>query len=393
MSAGVVALLLTAVLLPLVLDELRDWSPSLASAVARWAARRLGDPQARTRYEEEWAANIEAVPGKLSALITALGYLLVIPQMRWTLKRAPRSVPNQPRQMPQAPPVLIGIDRNVAELDRRLLSSGGTQTGNAIPKIVAISGIPGLGKTALAVHWAHLRANHFPDGQLYVNMQGSHRQRMVPLDLADALAIFLKACGVQSTRIPRSLQGRVAMFRSRITGRRILIVLDDVVAIDQIRHLLPDSSLSAVVLTSRKNLIEDIDCGYGLDLDTLVFDDAKALLGKLAGAARLNAEPEASSELVELCGGLPLTIRIAAERLTACPNQTIASLADELRRATNRPYPVDGARSAVIAVFDVTYEELPPDAQRLFRLLGAVNASGTLTPGGLWKIDPLRGVV
>lgn len=237
--------------------------------------------------------------------------------------------------------------------------------------IVTIAGTPGVGKTALAIHWAHRVRDRFGDGQLYVNLRGHAAGE--PLRPIDALARFLHALGVPAEQVPTDVEEAAALYRSVLADRRMLVLLDDAHHPDQVRPLLPGAPGSLVLVTSRDALTGLVarDGARGLRLDVLTGDEARALLTHLLGADRVHAEPRAVDELAELCACLPLALRITAANLG---EHTVAEYRD-LLRAGNRlaALQVDGdEQAAVRAAFDLSYAALPDDARRLFRLLGLV---------------------
>ena len=233
--------------------------------------------------------------------------------------------------------------------------------------ISAIDGMAGVGKTTLAVHAAHQLTERFPDGQLFIDL---HDRLAGPqgADPAAALDALLRAVGVRSELIPPTLAQRSALWRSRLAGRRVLVVLDNVVSAAQVRPLLPGGAGSMVIVTSRRQLVE-LDGARHLSLDLLPVDDALALFTGIVGAQRVAGEPEAAADVLRLCGYLPLAIRIAAARLAARPTWSIRYLAQRLDDQGRLSELVTGERS-VAAAFTVSYEQLPPGHRRLFRLLG-----------------------
>ena len=174
--------------------------------------------------------------------------------------------------------------------------------------IVGISGMPGVGKTALALNWAHKVKDRFPDGNLYADLRSYYSHG--PLHPIDVLGTFLQAIGVQTDRIPDNIDERMSLFHNLVARRRMLIVLDDAASFDQVRPFLSDSPQSVVVVTSRRPL--DLPPGaQEIALDTLSVDEATILLRTIAGAERVDAEPQAAIELVRSCGCLPLAIHVA----------------------------------------------------------------------------------
>jgi len=303
-----------------------------------------------------------------------------------------------PRELPADVPAFTGRAAELAELDR-LLAAPTSGTGNgpragqaAVPAAVggrvtaavisAVSGTAGVGKTALAVHWAHRAVERFADGQLYVNLRGYDPGR--PLTAADALAGFLRALGVPGQDIPPEEDQRAARYRSLIAGRRMLVVIDNASEAEQVRPLLPGSPACAVVVTSRDSLSGLVarDGAARLDLDLLPLDDAVALLAELIGE-RARAYPDATAALARQCARLPLALRVAAELAAARPAVPLADLVADLASQQRRLDVLDVAgdpRSAVRAVFSWSYQQLSDQAARMFRLLGIHPGPGITVP-------------
>ncbi|WP_426505655.1 tetratricopeptide repeat protein [Dactylosporangium sp. McL0621] len=240
--------------------------------------------------------------------------------------------------------------------------------------VVAIAGTAGVGKTALAMHWAHRVQDRFPDGQLYVDLRGYAQG--APLRPIEALARFLHALGTAPDEVPLDVDEAAAVYRTLLADRRILVVLDNARDADQVRPLLPGGVGCLALVTSRDQLA-GLVAGEGarpLVLDVLAAGEARALLGRVLGPARTNAEPAPADELVGLCGALPLALRIAAANLLCHPHQSIAGYVRNLRDGDRlTALRIEGdRRTAVRAALDLSYAALPPDARRLFRLLGLV---------------------
>jgi tetratricopeptide (TPR) repeat protein len=237
------------------------------------------------------------------------------------------------------------------------------------PAIHVIEGMAGVGKTALAVHAAHELAPHYPDGQVFVDLCGFTPDR-TPTSPADLLDVLLRAIGVSGDHIPCTCDERVALWRTELTGRRILVVLDNAADAAQVTPLIPASAGSAVIITSRRRLT-GLAGATPITLDVLPEQDATSLVRRLVGPDRADREPEALARLGELCGFLPLAIRIAAARLQRRPQWTIGRLVDRLgaehRRLTELA--VD-TQHGVAAAFAQSYRAISVDQQRLFRLLG-----------------------
>jgi tetratricopeptide (TPR) repeat protein len=279
-----------------------------------------------------------------------------------------------PAQLPPAVEVFTGRSQELAELDR-LLERTADHAAAQVPAAVvisAVSGTAGVGKTELALRWAHRVRGDFPDGQLYVNLRGFDPDQ--PLSAADALAGFLRALGLAGQSIPVEVEERAAAYRSLLDGRRMLVVLDNASSVEQVRPLLPGTPSCVVVVTSRDSLA-GLVARHGaqrLDLDLLPLQDAVALLAALIGG-RVQAEPEAAAALAQLCARLPLALRVAAELAAARPTITLAQLvgelADEQRRLELLGAGGD-ARTAVGGVFSWSYRHLTAAAARTFRLIG-----------------------
>jgi tetratricopeptide (TPR) repeat protein len=239
--------------------------------------------------------------------------------------------------------------------------------------ISTIAGTPGVGKTALAVHFAHQVADRFPDGQLYVNLRGYDSAE--PMDPGSALAGFLHALGVAPASIPAAVHERAALYRSTLAGRRVMVLLDNARSAEQVRDLLPSTPTSLVVVTSRDDLAGLVarDGAHRLILDCLSTADAVGLLGSIVGAPRVAGEPDAAAQLARLCGHLPLALRVVAERAVRRAGSSLAELAgelaDEARRLDMLDTPSDPA-TAVRVVFSWSYQALPSATGRMFRLLG-----------------------
>ncbi|WP_042000011.1 tetratricopeptide repeat protein [Streptomyces sp. AcH 505] len=282
----------------------------------------------------------------------------------------PHNVP-VPRQLPSAPRVFVGRSAELAELTGVLDKAA---AGDSTVLISAVAGSGGIGKTCLALQWAHQHADVFPDGQLFVDLQGFW-PTSAPLDPAVALRGFLEALGVESGRMPVDLDGRVALYRSLAAGRRMLIVLDNARNTEQVAKLLPGSPTCTVVVTSR-NHMPGLVARHGarpLALDVLDAQAARAIFAEHIGASRLEAEPEAAAELVALCGGLPLALSIVGARALIRSQLSLAALASEIRHAATRLAALDDTDGAasVPVVLSWSYAALQSeqsDAIELFAL-------------------------
>lgn len=273
-----------------------------------------------------------------------------------------------PRQLPPDVAFFTGRDAELGTLDA-LLDRGGP----AAVVISAIAGTGGIGKTSLAVHWAHRARERFPDGELYVNLRGYDPGPPVTPD--QALDGFLRALDVPAEKIPHDVDAQAGLYRSLLAGRRMVVVLDNAATPDQVRPLLPGSPTCVVVVTSRSQLSGLVarDGAHRLTLNVLPPDDAVTLLRCAIGADRVDAEPEAAAEVARHCGCLPLALRIAAERAAARTYLRLADLAEELAVERDRLDVLtadDDEVTGVRAVFSWSYRTLAPEAARVFRLLG-----------------------
>jgi hypothetical protein len=279
-----------------------------------------------------------------------------------------------PRQLPGSVRHFVGRASELAALFRLREVVG---TAHAAAVISAVGGMAGVGKTALAVYWAHQVAGEFPDGQLYVNLRGYDAER--PMAAGDALAGFLRALGVPGTDIPGDADERAAMYRSLLAGQRMLVLLDNACHAEQVRPLLPGSPGCMTVVTSRDALAGLVarDGAVRLDLGLLPLAEAVGLLRALIGG-RVDACPDAADALATRCARLPLALRLAAELAAARPAASLAELAGELadqKQRLDRLGAGGDPRTAIRAVFSWSYRHLEPDAALAFRLLSAATSS------------------
>jgi DNA-binding SARP family transcriptional activator/tetratricopeptide (TPR) repeat protein len=272
-----------------------------------------------------------------------------------------------PAQLPPAITVFTGRGSELAQLDDLLL----TRPGAVV--ISAVSGTAGVGKTALAVHWARRVRETFPDGQLYVNLRGFDSGGLVTTPV-EAVRGFLDAFGVSPARIPASLEAQTGLYRSLLTGRRVLVVLDNARDAEQVRPLLPGAPGCLALVTSRNRLtgLAATEGARLLTVDLLGPAQARELLTSRLDAARVAAEPGAVDAIVAHCAGLPLALAIVAARAAASPHLPLAALAAELTEADHRLDTLDAGDPAtqVRGVLSWSYRTLSTDAARLFRLLG-----------------------
>ncbi len=285
------------------------------------------------------------------------------------LRDDPSLTTPKPRQVPaQLPPDVADFTGRAAMLDQLDALVSGNPSAVVIN---AIDGTAGVGKTALAVHWGHRMRSRFPDGQLHVNLRGYALSP--PMRPAQALTHFLRSLGV--TNIPVDVDEATALYRTLVSDKRMLILLDNAVSAQQVRPLLPASPGCVVLVTSRDRLdgLVAVNAARRVTLDVLPADEALALLERMLGS-RVATEPVAAAELASLCACLPLALRIAAAHLASRPGRSIAEHVAALRAGNPvSSLQIDGdEETAVAAAFDLSYTALKPDAQRLFRLLGLV---------------------
>jgi tetratricopeptide (TPR) repeat protein/transcriptional regulator with XRE-family HTH domain len=276
-----------------------------------------------------------------------------------------------PRQLPTAVADFTGRAAELQRLTQLLDAARASRPGTVA--IGAISGMAGVGKTALALYWAHQMAGRFPGGQLYVNLRGFDPSG-TPVTATEAIRAFLDALGVAPERVPASPEAQAGLYRSLLAGRRMLVVLDNARDEQQVRLLLPASAGTLVLVTSRSQLtgLAAADGARVLSLDVLAHGEATELLAARIGPARAAAEPGAVSEIANLSACLPLAVAIGAARAATRPGLPLAALADELRNASGRLDALDAGDPAasVRAVFSWSVRHLSREAARMFRLLG-----------------------
>ncbi|MFI7032382.1 BTAD domain-containing putative transcriptional regulator [Microbispora rosea] len=284
-----------------------------------------------------------------------------------------------PRQLPRAASVLVGRAEELVRL-RSLLSPW---DGGPPQAVVAITGAPGAGKSALAVRAAHASSSAFPDGQLYVNLQGATPggERLKPIDV---LGRLLRALGLPGGAVPSEEDEAAAVLRDRLEGRRTLILLDDAAGPEQVRALLGLPSGNAVLITSRESHAETDDC-VQLVLGRLLRSEAVTVLAKLVGAERIAADPAAADRLAHLCDLLPLSLRLAAARLAERPDWTARDLGTRLEDRRRTLHELESGRRAVRSSLELSYEglahggELDRLAARTMCHLGVLHVA-SLTP-------------
>jgi DNA-binding SARP family transcriptional activator/uncharacterized protein HemY len=299
------------------------------------------------------------------------------------LDTPPETVPTEqvvPQLLPADIAVFAGRERLIRQLHGIVSAAGHDDDPQAL-RIIAIAGRGGVGKTALAVRLAHVVRADFPDGQLFVHLHGTEARPASPNQILER---FLRALGVASSAIPEGLEERAELYRDRLAGRRILVVLDDVETEHQVAPLLPGTGGCAVIMTSRLRQTS-LHSVHQVDLDVLDEANAIDMLVAVIGRPRYEAEPDAARELVDLCGRLPLAIRIAAARLAARPHWPIEKLSLRMTDSMRRLDELTHRGLAVRPSIAVSHEILSPKAKRLFRRLSILETPDFAT----WVAGPL----
>lgn len=343
----------------------RAQSPVMSRLIGEVAGRpsTAGFREGRLRYVSDRPDLRNVVSGSVIDMVVQAGTIdrVVLPR--------PERLP-VPRELPPALRDFTGRDDQLARLDSLLPSKRkGSFAGTAI---AVVHGAGGVGKTTLAVHWAHRAQRRFPDGTLFANLRGYGPSS--PLDPSVVLASFLQVLGVNQERLPAELDVQVGMFRSLMAGRRMLVVLDNAVTAEQVRPLLPGSAGCLVVITSRANLagLAVTEAAHQVALDLMTSAEAAELVCGIIGPDRAEAEPDAVADLIRVCARLPLAVRVAATRVALRCHATVADVVadivdDQSRLAASG---AGDAPSAVWTVFDWSYTGLPSEHARVFRRLG-----------------------
>jgi DNA-binding SARP family transcriptional activator len=316
------------------------------------SAYELGEPSAETEAE---GADVPASQ----------------PAVRGTDVAPDRVATMVPRQLPAAVAGFVGRSKELgvlADLTDRLSANGGSVV------VLAIVGAAGIGKTALAVHWAHQVSKRFPDGQLYVNMRGFDPV-MQPMQLTEVMRGFLDALGVPADRVPTRLDAQITLYRSLLASRQVLQILDNVRDAEHARPLLPGGPGSLVLVTSRCKLVSlaALDGARLLTLTGLDEADARALLKDRLEPGRVGVDPALTADLASLCGGLPLALAITAARAATRPDISVAELVAETGQAQCPldAFSVGDVVADLRSAFSASYRQLSSPTARAFRLLGA----------------------
>ncbi len=282
-----------------------------------------------------------------------------------------------PRELPRAPRAFVG---RRAELERLAAMVGREREREQDhgAGVVAVYGMPGVGKTAFAVQAAHQLSSRFPDGQLFVDLRG-HRPGATPMSAAEALAALLRSLGVAAHSVPAALDAQIRLYRTAVNQRRVLLVLDDALDAEQVRPLVPGGAGCMVIVTSRHRLdgMVALDGAHAFPLHVLAEAESREMLSSLTGAH----DAAAYGELANLCGHLPLALRVVAANMTIHPHTSLPELVTELaaNRMNGLRMPAD-RQAAVQAAFTSSYHKLTPASSSLLRRLGTV-------PCGQFTVD------
>ncbi|WP_051926968.1 AfsR/SARP family transcriptional regulator [Streptomyces durhamensis] len=297
--------------------------------------------------------------------------------------------------LPAEPPCTLPYDLadfTGREVEMAELLRCATQKGEQGPKIVALDGMGGSGKTSLAVRAAYQLVPEYPDGQLHIDLRG-YTPGDQPVSAGTALDSLLRAIGIPGDRIPDDTAGRTALWRATLSGKRLLILLDNAADAAGIRPLLPTTSGCLVLLTSRGRLV-DLDGAHWISLGVMSPRESAALVAETLGAGRVAAEPEAAAELARLCDHLPLALRIATARLRNRPRWTLQYLAERLRDETRRLDELSSGARSVSATLRLSYQALDEESRTAFRILSLhpggdinVHAAAALLGSGIWDAE------
>ncbi|GAA4056011.1 AfsR/SARP family transcriptional regulator [Nonomuraea soli] len=304
-------------------------------------------------------------------------------------RAAPESSPAVPAQLPPDVTGFVARDEEIARLDELL----DTKTGAGRPFVAVITGMGGVGKSGLAVHWSHRVASRFPDGQIFVDLNG-FSETGPPVSPFDVLDTLLRALNVTRQHPLATLEERAALFRSVLAGRKLLLVLDNARDSSQVRPLLPGAPGCAVLVTSRGQLagLITLEGATPLRLDVLPPEQGVNVLACIAGEQRVHADPEGARRLSELCGGLVLALRVAAARLAVRPSWTSADLVARLTDESRRLDELSQGEVDLRTKFILSYRDLAPQVAIMFRRLALLDVAefGPWLGVALLEVDPDR---
>ncbi|WP_248958672.1 AfsR/SARP family transcriptional regulator [Sphaerisporangium perillae] len=325
----------------------------------------------RTMIEELGIEPNERLQQLEHAILTSDESLAAPPQPpdRADPQAAAPAVPNVPGMLPTDIADFTGRTKQVEDIRQRLMLASEDRSRFAVP-IIVIVGKPGVGKTTIAVHASHAVGERFPHGQLFADLHGAASRPTSPMQVLER---FLRVLGVAGTAIPDGLEERAEMYRALLADRKMLIVLDDAGSESQVLPLLPGSPSSAVIMTSRSRLA-GLAGAVHVDVEIFDSDQSVNLLSRIAGIERVQSEIEAAEALAELCGHLPLALRIAGARLSARQHWSIEQLVSRLEDETRRLDELKHGEMGIRASISLTYDSVSEDARRLFRRLTVLDS-------------------
>lgn len=273
-----------------------------------------------------------------------------------------------PKMLPTDIADFTGRAKQIDEIKAHLDLAADNPAQLAVP-VVVLAGKPGIGKTTLCVHTAHLESWRYPDGQLFADLHGDASHRVGPMQILER---FLRTLGVPGASVPDGLEERAEVYRALLSDRRVLVVLDNVASEAQVLPLMPGNPHTAVMVTSRRRL-GGLPGAVHVEVDVFESEQSVELLSRIAGDRRVEAEAAAAADLAALCGQLPLALRIAGARLSARPHWTVEQLADRLENESRRLDELKHGALGIRVSISLTYDNLSDDARRLFRLLAVLD--------------------
>ncbi|QKZ17841.1 ATP-binding protein [Streptomyces chartreusis] len=365
-------------------DALETAVDAQIAELDQWITRTTGVPFAeavavepdvlRSRIAEAIVSGLRqyAAVGGMSELVRALDTAEILSRINALgLRLDGLTVPSRAAVAFSLPRDTVSFTGRAAELEHMVRTAGRDvhepDTAH-IPAVHAVDGMAGVGKTAFAVRTAHLLSARFPDGQLFLHLHG-HTPGRRPVDVSDALVSLLLTLGVPASTVPPDVVARAAMWRGLIRTKRVLLVLDDAVSSNQVRALLPGSPGSLVIVTSRRRLTA-LEGVVPMSLGILAPGEATELFTRLAGRPSVDAADPQVAEVVRLCGYLPLAIRLTAGKLAHHPSWTVDDLVQDLTATQDRIAAMRAEDDSVQSAFDLSYGDLSPEQQRIFRCLG-----------------------
>ncbi|MFI6012083.1 ATP-binding protein [Streptomyces sp. NPDC051243] len=365
-------------------DALQAAVDAQIAELGEWVARTTGVPfeeavavepdVLRTRIADAIVSGLRqyAAAGAMSELVRALDTAEILGRIdALGLRLDGLTVPSRAAvtfSLPRDTASFTGRSAELAHMIRTVGRDTPEPDTPPVPTVHAVDGMAGVGKTTFAVRTAHLLSPHFPDGQLFLHLHG-HTPGRRPVDVSDALVSLLLTLGVPASAVPADVGTRAAMWRGMVRSKRVLLILDDAVSSSQIRALLPGSPGSLVIVTSRRRLTA-LEGVVPMSLGILAPAEATELFTRLAGRPSVHPADPRVAEVVRLCGYLPLAIRLTAGKLAHHPSWTVDDLVQDLTATQDRIAAMRAEDDSVQSAFDLSYGDLSPDQQRIFRCLG-----------------------